>query len=369
MNVLWVKDKKIGHEKQVKVLLDELSKLNEINIFEDEVLIRFEDKLAGLLYEFNNKLGGYLYRWINRSDSILGSDQEEAYNWWIQRLYKDKNIDIIIGAGHGTYTRILDLKEALSLKLIPSSKIATKDFISSHYEKDKNNNIKAIAVLTPSFRLKEFDLICAPNHDSHRLKAIDNNKKIFYEGSLAKVYDQLPNEDIGFIGLGGKNKHFKFDVNNIFKQIQYITSLYPSKNWYIFNSRRTPKKLNKLITDYIEINKMTNVSFENFNDINVYSYDEIISQSSIKVVTQDSVNMVYESLSSKGETILFNMDYMKMNKIVKLVHNLLKNKKVGYIDDGDLADGLKAMKIVKQHDRTLYAEVEKLAYRINEYIK
>jgi len=369
MNVLWVKDKKIGHEKQVKALLDELSKLNEINIFEDEVSIRFEDKLAGLLYEFNNKLGGYLYRWINRSDSILGSDHEETYNWWIQRLYKDKNIDIIIGAGHGTYTRILDLKEALSLKLIPASKIATKDFMSSHYVKDKNSNIKAIAVLTPSFRLKEFDLICAPNHDSHRLKAIDNNKKIFYEGSLAKVYDQLPNEDIGFIGLGGKNKHFKFDVNNIFKQIQYITSLYPSKNWYIFNSRRTPKKLNKLITDYIEINKMTNVSFENFNDINVYSYDEIISQSSIKVVTQDSVNMVYESLSSKGETILFNMDYMKMNKIVKLVHNLLKNKKVGYIDDGDLADGLKAMKIVKQHDRTLYAEVEKLAYSINKYIK
>ena len=365
MNVLWVKDKKIGHEKQVKALLDELSKSNEINIFEDEISITFEEKLVGYLYTFNNKLG----RLFNTLNNFLGSGYEESFSWYIQRLYKDKNIDIIIGAGHGTYARILQLKEALSLKLIPTSKIATKDFMSSHYEKDKNSNIKAIAVLTPSFRLKEFDLICAPNHDSHRLKAIDNNKKIFYEGSLAKVYDQLPNEDIGFIGLGGKNKHFKFDVNNIFKQIQYITSLYPSKNWYIFNSRRTPKKLNKLITDYIEINKMTNVSFENFNDINVYSYDEIISQSSIKVVTQDSVNMVYESLSSKGETILFNMDYMKMNKIVKLVHNLLKNKKVGYIDDGDLADGLKAMKIVKQHDRTLYAEVEKLAYSINKYIK
>ena len=365
MNVLWVKDKKIGHEKQVKALLDELSKSNEINIFEDEISITFEEKLVGYLYTFNDKLG----RLLNTLNNFLGSGYEESFNWYIQRLYKDKNIDIIIGAGHGTYVRILQLKEALSLKLIPTSKIAAKDFMSSHYEKDKNTNIKAIAVLTPSFRLKDFDLICAPNHDSHRLKAIDNNKKIFYEGSLAKVYDQLPNEDIGFIGLGGKNKHFKFDVNNIFKQIQYITSLYPSKNWYIFNSRRTPKKLNKLITDYIEINKMTNVSFENFNDINVYSYDEIISQSSIKVVTQDSVNMVYESLSSKGETILFNMDYMKMNKIVKLVHNLLKNKKVGYIDDGDLADGLKAMKIVKQHNRTLYAEVEKLAYSINKYIK
>ena len=365
MNVLWVKDKKIGHEKQVKALLDELSKSNEINIFEDEISITFEEKLIGYLYSFNNKLG----RLFNTLNNFLGSGYEESFSWYIQRLYKDKNIDIIIGAGHGTYARILQLKEALSLKLIPTSKIATKDFMSSHYENDKNTNIKAIAVLTPSFRLKDFDLICAPNHDSHRLKAIDNNNKIFYEGSLAKVYDQLPNEDIGFIGLGGKNKHFKFDVLNIFKQIQYVTSLFPSKTWHIFNSRRTPKELNKLIIDYIETNKITNVSFENYNDTNICSYDEIISQSSIKVVTQDSVNMIYESLSSRGETILFNMDYIKMNKIVGLVHNLLKNKKVGYIDDGDLTGGLKAMKIVKQHDRTLYAEVEKLAYKINKYIK
>ena len=365
MNVLWVKDKKIGHEKQVKALLDELSKLNEINIFEDEVSTTFDEKLVGYLYTFNNKLG-HLFNTLN---NFLGSGYEESFSWFIQRLYKDKNIDIVIGAGHGTYSRILQLKEALSLKLVPTSEIADKDFMNSHYEKDKNTNIKAIAVLTPSFRLKDFDLICAPNHDSHRLKAIDNNKKIFYEGSLAKVYDQLPNEDIGFIGLGGKNKHFKFDVLNIFKQIQYVTSLFPSKTWYIFNSRRTPKKLNKLITDYLEINKITNVSFEKYNDTNIYSYDEIISKSSIKVVTQDSVNMVYESLSSRGETILFNMNYIKMNKIVKLVHDLLKHKRVGFIDDGDLTDGLKAMKIVKQHDRTLYAEVEKLAYKINKYIK
>ena len=32
MNILWIKDNNIGHEKQVKVLLDELSKNNDINI-------------------------------------------------------------------------------------------------------------------------------------------------------------------------------------------------------------------------------------------------------------------------------------------------------------------------------------------------
>ena len=41
-----------------------------------------------------------------------------------------------------------------------------------------------------------------------------------------------------------------------------------------------------------------------------------IEKASIKVVTQDSVNMVYESLSTQGQTLIFNMKYIKMNKIV-----------------------------------------------------
>ena len=32
MNVLWIKDNNAGHEKQTKILLDELSKTNEIAI-------------------------------------------------------------------------------------------------------------------------------------------------------------------------------------------------------------------------------------------------------------------------------------------------------------------------------------------------
>ena len=34
MNILWIKDGKQGHEKQVKVLIDELSKSIDINLIE-----------------------------------------------------------------------------------------------------------------------------------------------------------------------------------------------------------------------------------------------------------------------------------------------------------------------------------------------
>ena len=41
MKVLWIKDNKTGHEKQVKVLLDELSKDLELDIDERIVDGRF----------------------------------------------------------------------------------------------------------------------------------------------------------------------------------------------------------------------------------------------------------------------------------------------------------------------------------------
>ena len=42
MNVLWVKDNNIGHEKQVKVLLEELSKQIKLNIDERSIREYFQ---------------------------------------------------------------------------------------------------------------------------------------------------------------------------------------------------------------------------------------------------------------------------------------------------------------------------------------
>ena len=363
MNILWLKDKKIGHEKQVKALLDELSKSREINIIENEVDYTFDDKLNDIFFGWFEKL---------TKRSLHTTDEDHI--WYIRNKYKSSNIDIIIGAGHNTYPYILSYKNALTLKRKSLTSSSSKSFmeilgLNSYYERDKDCNLKAIAVLVPSFNQKDFDLICAPNHDAYRLKYVDDAKKIFYEGSLSKVYDNQPDDNIGFIGLGGKNKHFNFDVDNILKQIQYVTSIYPSKDWYIFNSRRTPKILNKLIETYVIENKIQNIYFQDSNKKGIKSYDEIISVSSIKIITQDSVNMIYESLSSRGETILFNMDYFKNNKIVKQIHKLLRNKQVGYIDDGDLTKDLKAMKIIKQQNKDLFAEVEKLAYKVNQFLQ
>ena len=56
MNILWIKDGKIGHEKQVKVLLDEISKTEDITVFEEEFKISTFMRFINIIYYFQDSL-------------------------------------------------------------------------------------------------------------------------------------------------------------------------------------------------------------------------------------------------------------------------------------------------------------------------
>ncbi len=303
MNILWIKDNNIGHEKQVKVLLEELSKNNDLNV--DERTVK-----------------GFIpfFRYI---DDI-----------------KKKYFDIIIGAGHKTYPFLLNIK------------------------KNQKDQTKSIAILAPSFKKKDFDIICAPFHDANKLKDCDN--VISFEGSLSKVSLSEPDKNIIMIALGGKNKHYKFNDMNIMSQINYFISIHPNKDCYIFNSRRTPKSLNTMLKDLMQANK--NVKFCHFED-NSFSFEKILHKASSKLITRDSVNMIYESLSCKGNTYLIDMESFKNNKVSKTVTELINNKKIGYINCDDIVDGLSKMQLIKQNQHNdVFAEVEKVSYQLNKII-
>ena len=321
MNILWIKDGKKGHEKQVKVLLEELSKTINISIYEENYHINSINKFFDIFHHVTF----YIFKKDDKSD--------------ILRNYNKSDIRLIVGAGSNTHIRIASLK-----------KIFKNSF---------NRSVIAISILTPSFFIKEFDIICAPEHDREKLKDFKNT--LFFEGSLAKVSTQDPDDNIGLIGLGGINKHYIFNENELLDQIEYVLSLYPNKQWHLFISRRTPEtmiqkinKLRKLFTNII-------IAQEGF--------DEIIKNASIKFITQDSINMVYESLSCKGKTILFNMDYKKENKVVKKVNELILNNQVGLIEKTKIVDSLFKTKIIMPNKfNEVFCEVEKLSYKLIKYL-
>ena len=56
MNILWIKDGKIGHEKQVKALLDEISKTEDITVFEEEFKISTFMRFINIIEYFLDSL-------------------------------------------------------------------------------------------------------------------------------------------------------------------------------------------------------------------------------------------------------------------------------------------------------------------------
>ena len=322
MNILWIKDGKKGHEKQVQALLEELSKTIDIKIYQEDYHISSLKRFFDIFHHSTS----YVFKKYDSCKIIKSYDQND--------------INLVIGAGSNIHTRLLLLKK----------------FLKDIYNKD----IIAISVLTPSLFKNEFNFICAPNHDEIKLSNIKNT--IFFEGSLAKVSIQEPDDSIGLIGLGGINNHFIFNEDDLIKQIEYILSLYPNKDWYLFSSRRT----SDLMIDKIKI--LTD-SFSNLI-IAHENFDEIIKHASIKFITQDSMNMVYESLSTKGQTFVFNMKYKNENKITKQIKKLIENKQIGYIENIAMSDGLKKIKIQPQNPHyEVFAEVEKLSFQLAGKLK
>ena len=303
MKICWFKDSKIGHEKQVRAILDNLALTQDLLI--DEIYISNPVWLELFLYLLKIK---------PKQDSIP---------------------DIIIGAGSKTTIPML------------RHKIHSKT--------------KIISVMKPQFFESKFDLIVAPRHD---YKVVPDN--VFtYIGSIAKVNINPELEDIGLIVVGGLNKHFNFDDDHLISQIDFVISLFPNTKWIVFNSRRTPKSFNERIKKSTSIEKFIDVT-TNFEPLNDY-----LSKAKFKFVTPDSVNMIFESLSSSGETYLFDMHSPRENKITKLIDEVKDNKYVGFLEEKYLENSeIKTISLNKPntlHDT--FREVEKVVYEIEKRFK
>ena len=255
----------------------------------------------------------------------------ELFLYFLKIKPKKNSIpDIIIGAGSKTTIPMLRYKT--------------------------NNKTKVISVMKPQFYESKFDLIFAPRHDF--TKVPDN---VFtYIGSLSKINLSKNLEDVGLIIIGGTNKHFNFDDNYLITQIDFIVSLFPNIDWIVFNSRRTPESFNKKVQKNISIAKFIDVN-ENFEPL-----DEYLAKAKLKFVTPDSVNMIFESLSSSGETYLFDLRSSKKNKITKLIDEVKRNRYAGFVEEKYIENS-EIRKISLKKPNLLhetFREVEKVVYEI-----
>ena len=315
MNVYWFQDLKTGHLKQVQALLDQLKKEIELSI--TTINCSNYESLPDLL------------------------PNENQFN----------GPSILIGAGHDVYSKILQAKKYLK-------KYTSKDIFS-------------IAVLRPSYKLNSFDLIVAPEHDFRKRRLPKN--VILFQGSLASTSHDPVDENKGIIAIGGPSKHYNFDQEILMNQLHYILSVHPKHEFKIFNSRRTPDALNLKLKN--EIDNYPNVQFIHLDLSESDTFQDSLNKSSLKFVTPDSSNLVFEALSAKGQTFLIQIEkstYIRIfgaQKIRKSMNELVNTKRVGVVSILNKKGGIDISKIENPslHFEPL-AEVEKVSFSIMKFI-
>ena len=315
MNVYWFQDSKTGHLKQVQALLGQLKKETELSI--TPINFSNHESLPAMLSN-KNKLDGPT---------------------------------ILIGAGHDVYSKILRSKK--------------------YIEKLTDQDIFSIAVLRPSYKLNSFDLIVAPEHDFRKGNLPKN--VISFQGSLAATSQVPIDESKAIIAIGGPSKHYKFDQEILMKQLHYILSLHPKHKFKIFNSRRTPDTLNVELKN--ELNNYPNSKFIHLNSPESDVFQKTLNESALKFVTPDSSNLVFEALSTKGQTYLIQIESSRYRrifgtkKIRESMHELVHSKRVGVVSILNKKGGIDVSRIEapSPHFEPL-AEVEKVSFSIMKFI-
>ena len=209
-----------------------------------------------------------------------------------------------------------------------------KSVVPSIFLKKKNPKIFTIHIQDPKVNLRNFDAIVCPEHDSLEGDNIYISKGAIHyittsEIIKAKSYlvDKIKSDKIVSLILGGPNKYYKFDKNQLVTIFNTIKSKFVSKGYKIIviPSMRTPREIIDLATKEIGESGYVENKVDKQAYLSAYALAEYI------VVTCDSISMISEAATSGKPIFVAHMKAKKNNYRFKRFLDLFK--KIGITRD------------------------------------
>lgn len=153
---------------------------------------------------------------------------------------------------------------------------------------------RAVVLMNPGvWRRRRFDLVVVPEHDG----LSERGNVVLTRGALTLVRPSERKDNArGLMLIGGPSSHHGWDDDAMIRQIREIVERTPSTRWTLTTSRRTPATfLPSLGRAGIDASRLVLRSVERTDrDWLLARYEE----SATIWVSEDSVSMVYEALTS-----------------------------------------------------------------------
>ncbi len=275
MNICIISDEKQGHLSQTQGLAEAL--INEADrIKPDQEHSCFEWSVKGL--GFFAKL------------NYKGEDQQEE---------KSRPINLVLCAGHSTHAAALSVARL--------------------------HKCPCIVCMKPSLPLCLFDLALIPEHDLSEKKSF--SKRVFpTKGALNNVHAREHHQGKHLLFLiGGSSRDFDWDSDTLITQIEHITRN-STRPIILTTSRRTHP-------DFVHDVRQAcpSIHVVPMEQTGSHWIREHLATAEAVWVTQDSVSMVYESLTSGAPVGILDMPQRDMKKSSRVTRGLAKLISDGYV--------------------------------------
>lgn len=227
-------------------------------------------------------------------DMPVGAQRFTPLSWLFKRFppgFQQPRPDFIIGAGHRTHWPMLCARRAYG----------------GH----------VVALMSPSLPKAWFNTVVAPEHDG-----LSGANVIRTRGVLNAMQPGEKKPDHTLVLVGGEGKHFAWDDDAVFAQIAMIMARFPAAQ--ITDSRRTPTALRKLLASRYK---------EQYHPWDLCPAGWLaheLAQAETVWVSEDSVSMIYESLTA-GCTVGLITVATCAGRPDRLAKGIVKLIKDGYV--------------------------------------
>ena len=202
-----------------------------------------------------------------------------------------------------------------------------KSVITSIILKKRNPKIFTIHIQDPKVSLDNFDVIVAPEHDGINGNNVYSSKGAIHyitesEIDRTKPYlmKNINSEKVVALVLGGPNKYYKFDHEQLLNVFNMVKSNFVSKGYsvIVIPSMRTPK-------DSIElaVREMESCGYV-VKGVDKQAYLSAYALSNYVVVTCDSTSMISEAATSGKPIFVAHMKPKKNNYRFKKFFELFR---------------------------------------------
>lgn len=185
---------------------------------------------------------------------------------------------------------------------------------------------RGMVLSKPAWPYAWFDLLALPRHDGVKPR----KNLLLTEGSLNPV---LPAVDAdpgaGLILVGGPSPHFDWDGEALTEQIWEIVKRHPDVQWTLSNSRRTPPDFLPRLREL----KLANVTLLSVEETQPGWVARQLQRCATVWVSEDSVSMVYESLSAGARVGLLRMLRRGHSRVASGVDSLAERNMLTRFDD------------------------------------